>query len=268
MSTVRRPLVLLALASALLAGLLARARPAAAAARPTVVLVHGAFADASGWSGEIGRLRRAGYPVLAPADPLRGVASDAAYLDSILATIPGPVVLVGHSYGGAVITEAATSAVNVKALVYIAAFAPDQGESAFDLVAKNPGSLLGPATLLSRPFKNPDGSDGVDEYIKPASFRSVFAQDLPAAQADELAAAQRPMTAAALVEKSGVPAWKTLPDWYMVAGRDHAIPPKTERFMAARMKAHTVTVDASHAVLISQPAKVTDLILRAARVVG
>jgi pimeloyl-ACP methyl ester carboxylesterase len=264
----RRPLALLTAALALLVGPAALAGPAGAAPRPTVVLVHGAFADASGWNGEITRLQRAGYPILAPPNPLRGVASDAAYLDSVLATISGPVVLVGHSYGGAVITNAAASAPNVKALVYIAAFAPDQGESAFDLVAKNPGSLLAPKTLLGRPFKNADGSDGLDEYIKPADFRSVFAADVPAPLAARMAATQRPMTAAALVEKSGAPAWRTLPDWYMVAGEDHAIPPATERFMAARMKAHTVTVRASHAVLVSHPAEVTKLILQAAKVAG
>jgi pimeloyl-ACP methyl ester carboxylesterase len=262
----RHPVVHAAAALLLLCALLLTAGPASAASKPTVVLVHGAFADASGWNGEISRLERAGYPVLAPADPLRGVASDAAYLDSVLATIDGPVVLVGHSYGGAVITNA--TAPNVKALVYIAAFAPDQGESALDLVAKNPGSLLGPKTLLSRPFTNPDGTAGADEYIKPASFRSVFAQDLPASLAAQMAATQRPMTAAALTEKSGAPAWKTHTDWYMVAKADHAIPPATERFMAARMKAHTVEVQASHAVLVSQPAKVTNLILQAAKAVG
>jgi pimeloyl-ACP methyl ester carboxylesterase len=245
------------------------AAPAAAAAtKPTVVLVHGAFADASGWNGEITRLESAGYPVLAPPNPLRGVASDATYLDSVLATVKGPVVLVGHSYGGAVITSAADAASNVKALVYIAAFAPDQGESAFDLVARNPGSLLGPRTLLTRPFRNADGSDGQDEYIKPSSFRTVFAQDLPVSLAARMAATQRPMTAAALVEKSGAPGWKTHPDWYMVAEDDHAIPPATERFMAARMRARTVEVKASHAVLVSQPARVTNLILQAAKAVG
>jgi pimeloyl-ACP methyl ester carboxylesterase len=256
------------MAAALWAVLSLGAAGASAASKPTVVLVHGAFADASGWNGEITRLEAAGYPVLAPPDPLRGVASDAAYLDSVLATIGGPVVLVGHSYGGAVITDAADAAPNVKALVYIAAFAPDQGESAFDLVAKNPGSLLGPKTLVGRPFTNADGTGGLDEYIKPGSFRSVFAQDLPASVTAQMAAAQRPMTAAALVEKSGVAGWKTHPDWYMVAKDDHAIPPATERFMAARMKAHTVEVKASHAVLVSQPEKVTKLILQAAKAAG
>jgi pimeloyl-ACP methyl ester carboxylesterase len=238
-----------------------------AGTRPVIVLEHGAWADASSWNGVITDLQRAGFTVYAPPNPLRGLSSDADYLRDFLTENPAllgkPVVLAGHSYGGAVITNA--TAPNIKALVYVAAFAPDQGESAFDLVAKNPGSLLGPKTLLSRPFTNPDGTAGADEYIKPASFRSVFAQDLPAPVAAQMAATQRPMTAAALVEKSGAPAWKTHPDWYMVAKDDHAIPPATERFMAGRMKAHTVEVAASHAVLVSQPAKVTDLILQAAK---
>jgi pimeloyl-ACP methyl ester carboxylesterase len=242
--------------------------PAAASAKPTVVLVHGAFADASSWNGEVSRLERAGYPVVAPAVPLRGIASDAAYVRSVLASIPGRVVLVGHSYGGAVISEAAVGAANVKALVFVAAFAPDTGESLLDLVARNPGSLLGPKTLLARPFPNADGSAGVDEYIAPTSFRSVFAEDLPARVAARMAATQRPMTAAALVEPATAPAWRALPDWYVVARGDHAIPPATERFLAQRMHAHTTTLDASHAVLVSQPAAVTKVILAAAKAAG
>jgi pimeloyl-ACP methyl ester carboxylesterase len=256
-----------ALATAL--ALLALAVPAAAAsARPTVVLVHGAFAGATSWNGEVTRLERAGYPVIAPAVPLRGIASDAAYIHSVLATIHGPVVLVGHSYGGAVISEAAVGAGNVRALVFVAAFAPDTGETLYDLVARRPGSLLGPETLLSRPFPNPDGSTGSDEYIAARSFRSVFAGDLPAPTAARLAATQRPMTAAALVEPATAPAWRTVPDWYVVARRDHAIPPATERFMARRMRARTTTLDASHAVLISQPRAVTQVILAAAQATG
>ena len=230
--------------------------------------MHGAFADASSWNGEVTRLQRAGYPVLAPAVPLRGIASDAAYIHSVLATVPGPVVLVGHSYGGAVISEAAVGAGNVKALVFVAAFAPDTGETLLGLVSRLPGSLLGPKTLLARPFPNPDGTTGSDEYIAPGSFRSVFAEDLPARVAARLAATQRPMTAAALVEPATTPAWRTLPDWYVVAGRDHAIPPATERFLAQRMRAHTTTLDASHAVLISRPGAVTRVIVAAARAAG
>jgi pimeloyl-ACP methyl ester carboxylesterase len=265
-----RPLAGRILSVALLgAALLALgARPALATTKPTVILVHGAFADASGWNAEITTLEKAGYPVLAPPNPLRSVAGDGAYLDSILATINGPVVLVGHSYGGSVITDAATSAPNVKALVYIAAFAPDTGESALDLVAKNPGSLLGPKTLVSRPFANPDGTQGVDQYIKTSDFRNVFAQDLRAPLVAQMAATQRPMTLAALTDKLAVaPAWKTIPSWYMVASGDHAIPPATEKFLAARMKAHTVTVKSSHAAMVSQPKAVSALILKAAKAV-
>lgn len=229
-----------------------------------VALVHGGFVDGSGWEGVYRLLKQDGLNVSVVQNPTLSLEDDAAVTRRVLDQQEGPTILVGHSYGGAVITEAGTHE-KVAGLVYIAAFAPDQGESAFDLVARNPGSLLGPKTLVGRPFANPDGSAGLDEYLEPASFRSVFAQDLPRSVAAQMAATQRPMTAASLIEKSGAPGWRTHPDWYMVAKDDHAIPPATERFMAARMKAHTVEVAASHAVLVSQPAKVTKLILQAAR---
>jgi pimeloyl-ACP methyl ester carboxylesterase len=232
----------------------------ATTARPTVVIVHGAFADASGWKDVIGRLRRAGYPVIAPANPLRGVGADAAYSKSVLATIPGPVVLVGHSYAGAVITNAAVGAPNVKALVYIAAIAPDDGESQMDIFTRFPGSHIGPSTTLTRPFPG-----GVDVYIDLKSFRDVFAADQSPAVAATMAAAQRPLAQVASAEKSGPPAWRTLPSWYMVAKHDHAIPPAAERFMAKRAHAHTVEVKSSHDVMVSHPAAVTKLILTAAR---
>ena len=230
----------------------------AATARPAIVIEHGAFADASGWDNVIGRLRRRGYRVLAPANPLRGVVSDAAYLKSVLATINRPVVLVGHSYGGAVITNAATGAPNVRALVYIAAVAPAEGESQLDIFSRFPGSRLGPKTLVERPFPG-----GVDQYVKSGSFRAVFAADQPAAAARTMAAAQRPLAKVAASEKSGPPAWRTLPSWFMVAEHDHAIPPAAERFMAKRAHAHTVEVASSHDVMVSHPAAVTKLILRA-----
>jgi pimeloyl-ACP methyl ester carboxylesterase len=232
----------------------------ATTARPTVVIVHGAFADASGWNDVIGRLRRAGYPVTAPANPLRGVGADAAYIKSLLATLPGPVVLVGHSYAGAVITNAAVGAPNVKALVYIAAIAPDDGESQMDIFTRFPGSHIGPSTTLTRPFPG-----GVDVYIDLKSFRDVFAADQSAAVAAAMAATQRPLAQVASVEKSGPPAWRTLPSWYMVAKHDHAITPAAERFMAKRAHAHTVEVESSHDVMVSHPAPVTKLILDAAR---
>ena len=233
---------------------------AAPTARPTIVIVHGAFADASGWNDVIGRLRRAGYPVIAPANPLRGVGADAAYIKSVLATVPGPVVLVGHSYAGAVITNAAVGAPNVKALVYIAAIAPDDGESQMDIFTRFPGSHIGPSTTLTRRFPG-----GVDVYIDLKSFRDVFAADQSPAVAATMAVTQRPLAQAASAEKSGPPAWRKLPSWYMVAEHDHAIPPAAERFMARRAHAHTVEVNSAHDVMLSHPAAVTRLIRSAAR---
>ncbi len=250
----------------------ASASPATSAAshhgdgpKPTIVLVHGAFADASGWGGVITRLEQRGYTVLAPANPLRGVATDSAYIASVLATITGPIVLVGHSYGGEVITNAATGNPNVKALVYIAAFAPDAGESAGGILAQFPGSMLTPANLILRPFPQPDGTTGTDAYINPTVFREAFCADCSADTAAVMAAAQRPAALATLSEPSGVPAWKTIPSWYLVANQDHAIPPAAERFMAARMHAHTVQINSSHAAMVTHPGAVTDLILSAAK---
>ncbi len=233
--------------------------------KPTIVLVHGAFADASGWAGVEQRLQRRGYTVLAPANPLRGVASDSAYVASVLATISGPIVLVGHSYGGEVITNAATGNPNVKALVYIAAFAPDQGETSGLLATKFPGSGLTPDNLVFRPYPLGNGITGTDGYINPTVFHEVFCADVPANTAATMGASQRPAELATLGEPSGVPAWKTIPSWYLVAEQDHAIPPAAERYMAHRMAAHTVEIDSSHVAMISHPATVTNLILSAAR---
>jgi pimeloyl-ACP methyl ester carboxylesterase len=257
-----RSLVATAATAVLLAGCgdAGSAGRAGAPGRPTIVIEHGAFADASGWDDVAGRLRRAGYPVIAPANPLRGVGSDADYLKSVLASIPTPVVLVGHSYGGMVITNAAVGAPNVKALVYVAAIATDEGESQKDIFTRFPGSLLGPSTTLERPFPG-----GVDQYIDPRAFRDVFAADQPPAKAAEMAATQRPLAMVASQQKSGPPAWRALPSWYMVAKEDHAIPPAAERFMAKRAHAHTVEVKSSHDVMQSHPAAVTKLILDAVR---
>lgn len=256
----------------------ATAAPATATAspgapKPTVVLVHGAWADASGWNRVVTRLQQDGYPVVAPADPLRGLSGDSAYLAARLKTIRGPIVLVGHSYGGAVISNAATGNPHVKALVYIAAFAPDSGESAAALSAKFPGTHLTddptapvPTALDAVPFPRTDGAPGVDLSIKPDKFRDVFLSDrLSPTRAAALAAAQRPITPQALSEPSGTPAWKTIPSWYLVADDDHAIPPAAQRFMAARAHAHTVRVDAPHAAPLTDPGDVTHLIENAAR---
>jgi pimeloyl-ACP methyl ester carboxylesterase len=226
--------------------------------KPTIVLVHGAFADASGWNQVSESLQERGYTVIAPANPLRNLASDSAYISSILSTIEGPIVLVGHSYGGAVITNAATGHANVKALVYIAAFAPDAGERVGALAAMNPGSGLIPQNLVIRPYPG-----GVDGYINPHVFHRVFAADVSDETAAVMGASQRPGDLGTLMEPSGTPAWKTIRSWYMVASNDNAIPAATERFMAKRMRATTVEVESSHVAMISHPREATDLILDA-----
>jgi pimeloyl-ACP methyl ester carboxylesterase len=237
---------------------------AATRSKPTIVLVHGAFADASSWNGVITELRRDGYPVLATANPLRGLTGDAAYLKSVLKNVKGPVVLVGHSYGGAVISKAAVGNSSVKALVYIAAFLPDRGESALALSNKYPGSTLGPNTQQWT-YRLPGGGTGVELTIKQDKFRKQFAADVPAGQAATMAAAQRPVAVAALEEKATAAAWKTIPTWSLIATGDKNIPPAAQRWMARRAHASTVEVKASHAVSVSRPHKTAELIDKAAR---
>jgi pimeloyl-ACP methyl ester carboxylesterase len=267
----RQPVLALLLAFVLALGLVLLPSASSASSehpgrpKPTVVLVHGAFADASGWDDVTTKLQRRGYTVIAPANPLRGVATDSAYLASILATITGPVVLVGHSYGGEVITNAATGNPQVKALVYIAAFAPARGETSGELSTKFPGSQLTPENLVFRPFPISATQTGIDAYINPTVFRTVFCADLPSRTAAVMAASQRPAAVSTLNEKSGEPAWKTIPSWYLVARQDRAIPPDSERFMAKRIHAHTREIDSSHVAMISHPRAVTELILNAAR---
>jgi pimeloyl-ACP methyl ester carboxylesterase len=242
-------------------------------AKPTVVLVHGAFADASGWSAEISYLQRHGYPALAPANPLRGLTSDGAYIRSVLDTIPGPVVLVGHSYGGAVITNAAAGASNVKALVFVSAFAPAPGESVakFTDPANYPGSLL-VQHLLIRPVANPvapaaaDGNplNDADAYIDPASFRQVFAGDLDPRKAAVLGASQRPLSYFADTEASGPAAWTTTPCWALVGLEDKAIPPAAQKFMAHRACDHVKVIHSAHDSLITHAGQVDELIEQAA----
>jgi pimeloyl-ACP methyl ester carboxylesterase len=258
-----RRLAVLVTACAALAAL-----PAAAqAAKPTVVLVHGAFADASGWYGVQERLEDKGYKVLSPPNPLRGVSSDAAYIRSVLGQISGPIVLVGHSYGGMVITNAATGNPNVKALVYIAAYAPDEGDTVLTLGRLGTQGQVGPATLDIKSFPNPDGSVGQEGTIKLDVFRDIFAADLSKKLARNMALAQRPASLVALGEPSGVPAWRTIPSYYMIAGADRAIGADVEKAMAKRISPKkTVTVKgASHVVFISQPKTTADFILDAAR---
>ncbi|WEH41990.1 alpha/beta hydrolase [Streptomyces sp. AM 2-1-1] len=235
--------------------------------RPTIVLEHGAFADAASWDGVVSQLQRAGYPVVSAANPLRGPATDAAYLRSVLDHVDGPVVLVGHSYGGTVISQAAAGIEDkVKALVYIAAFLPDTGESSIGLTNKFPGSTLGEA-VESVDYTLPDGGRGADVYIKPELFRDQFAADVPVEKARLMAAGQRPIAAAALEEKSTQAAWKTIPSWSLVTTEDRNIPVAAQRYMSARAKARTTTIDASHAVSVSHPEAVTRIVEQAARTV-
>ncbi|MFD3553546.1 alpha/beta fold hydrolase [Streptomyces goshikiensis] len=239
------------------------ASPEAKRPKPTIVLEHGAFADASGWNEVIHTLQRRGYTVYAPANPLRSLTGDTEYLKSFLATLSGPVVLVGHSYGGAVVTGAATGNPAVKALVYIAAYAPDQGETVGQATALGGGSTELLQHIVARPFPGAATGDA-DAFIDPAYFRQLFAQDLPAAQAAQMAVAQRPAAFATLAQPAGAPGWKTIPSWYLVARDDHTIPPAAERAMAKRAGARTVEINSSHAAMVSHPRAVSDLILDAA----
>lgn len=240
------------------------ARAQAAGPLPTVVLVHGFWDRPAGWSGVAPRLGEAGYPVVVPDNPLRTVSGDAAAIGRVLHGISGPLVLVGHSYGGIVITNAALNNPRVKALVYIAGFAPEQGETAVGLATRSPGSLL-PAALVPTPFVGSGGKVGINTIINPLLFRAVFAADVPSRPAREMATHQRPATLAAAGGKSGIPAWRTIPSWYMVARNDRAVPPAVQRFMAQRARATTVEIASSHAVPEAHPAEVADFILSAAR---
>jgi pimeloyl-ACP methyl ester carboxylesterase len=232
--------------------------------KPTIVLVHGGWDNSPGWNDVVAKLERRGFDVIAPANPLRDLASDSAYLASVLDTIEGPIVLVGHSYGGAVISNAAVGNENVKALVYIAGFAPDEGESLFQLVTKNPGSEIGPATLVHRPYPLANGGVGTDLYLTEQGFRTAFAEDLPRRITDLMFATQRPFSEEAFGSPSGTPAWKAIPSWYLVAKQDRAIPPATQRFMAERAGARVTEVKASHVPQISRPDATTRIILEAA----
>ena len=250
------------LATAIAASMLFGASMAGAADKPTVVLVHGAFADASSWNGVIEILEKDGYPVVAAANPLRGVGSDAAQIGALVDSIDGPVVLVGHSYGGLVIGEAAAAMSNVTALVFVAAFAAEAGESAAILSGKFPGGTLGPT--LAAPVPLPGG--GADLYIKQEDFRAQFAADVPASAARLMAAEQRPIADAAFKEAVGKPAWHTIPSWFIYGDMDLNIPAALQVFMAERAGAkQTVVVKgASHVVMVSNPHKVAEVIEAAA----
>jgi pimeloyl-ACP methyl ester carboxylesterase len=228
--------------------------------KPTIVLVHGDWADGSSWSAVISRLQRQGYRVVAPPNPLRGPTEDAPYLASYLQTIPGPIILVGHSYGGFVITNAATGNPNVKALVYIDAFVPDANQTLAEL--SSPESCLDPATAFNAvPF-----SGGVDLYLRIApnppytGFNECFANGVPPNQAAVLAAVQRPAALAQLSEPSGPPAWAKIPAWSLIGTEDHAVPPALQEQMSTRAGAHISFVKAGHLSLITRPNAVVAII--------
>jgi pimeloyl-ACP methyl ester carboxylesterase len=237
--------------------------------KPVIVLEHGAWADASSWDGVIAGLQRAGFTVYAPPDPLRGLSADAAYLHDFLTENPAlqgkPVVLVGHSYGGAVTTNAAVGDPEVKALVYVDAFIPAKGQTVEDLLGKVPGSCIANPNTSFIPVPYPGAPSGsADLYLQPAEFPGCFANGLPASEAAELAATQRPLASAAVMEASGTPAWATVPSWALVGTADQVIPPAELLAMAAQAGAHVTKVNAGHLSLISDPGAVTRVILQAA----
>jgi pimeloyl-ACP methyl ester carboxylesterase len=231
---------------------------------PTIVFVHGSFADSSGWGAAIAALQVEGYTTLACANPLRGLFSDAAYVSSILATIEGPIVLVAHSYGGAVITNAATGNDNVTALVYINGFALEEGELLVQALELGGGHSALAEHVVVRPYPGAPEGDA-DGYINPDAFRELFCADLSEADAAVLSATQRPAALQTLQTPSGVPAWKTIPTWYLASTHDKTIPVEAERAMAARANATFVEIASSHVAMISHPDEVIALVLEAVR---
>jgi pimeloyl-ACP methyl ester carboxylesterase len=229
---------------------------------PTAVVVHGAFADASGYAGLIRRLQAQGVAVRAPMNPLRGLASDADALARYTTTIEGPIVLVGHSYGGAVISQAAPAVKDARALVFLSAFALDEGESCAGVMEPFPPSMLA-STNIPSPYDAPGAVGGPDLFIKIDEFRETFCADLPDDIAGPMAVSQRPLAAAAFTEAATLVGWRDLPTWYLVSEHDNAIPPDCERMMAKRMNASTESIDASHVAFISHPDVAAGLVLKA-----
>ncbi|MRH92150.1 alpha/beta fold hydrolase [Nocardia sp. SYP-A9097] len=234
------------------------------APKPTIVLVHGAFADGSSWNDVIDKLRKDRYPVVAAANPLRGPAADAASLRGLISHINGPVILVGHSYGGPVISTAAAGSDQVKALVYVASYLLAPGESTLELTNKFPGTTL-PGALEPVPFTASDGTSSTDLYIQQDKFHHQFAADVPADRAALAGAAQRPIAQAALEEKVTLAAWADKPSWDVITTQDLNIPVAAQRFMAERAHSRITEVDASHSVAVSHPYVVADVIEQAAR---
>jgi pimeloyl-ACP methyl ester carboxylesterase len=235
---------------------------------PTVVLVHGAFADASSWNGVVRLLQQRGHTVIAPPNPLRGVTADSAYVAAVLEQIDGPVLLVGHSYGGAVITNAAAGAANVRGLVFVAAFAPDEGEVLGVVAASSRDSVLDTARLAWRYPVGPDGQTATEFFIDPAKFHDAFAADLPGDTTVMMAVTQRPIAEAAFTDTSGPAAWKTLPSWAVVATGDKAAGADLVRSMAQRAGARITELEGSHVIMVSQPEAVAAVIGEALAAVG
>jgi pimeloyl-ACP methyl ester carboxylesterase len=232
----------------------------------TVVLVHGAFADSSSWNGVIERLQAHGVPVMTVANPLRGLSIDSAYAASEFAQIPGPILAVGHSYGGAVITNAATGADNVRGLVYVAAFAPDEGELLGEVEGASKDSVLLSALV---PHQYPTASGTATEFmIDPAKARDAFAADVSDEEAALIGVIQRPISELAFSEPSGPPAWKGLPSWAVVATGDKAAGTDVVRSHAERAGAEITEADGSHVIMVSQPQVVADVIESAMAQVG
>ncbi|MFH9863879.1 alpha/beta fold hydrolase [Streptomyces sp. NPDC017202] len=235
---------------------------------PTIVLVHGAWADASSWSGVIGTLQRQGYTVRAIPNMLRGPRTDAAGVRAFLAATDGPVVLVAHSYGGNVITDAAAGLPVVKALVYIAGFVPAEGESLGELASRPVSKPLPELPTVTVPTVLPDGTASSDIYLDPARFREIFAADVSAERTAVLAAVQRPAAAEALTGTTQKAAWRDIPSWYLVTQDDQSLSPETQRFMAKRAGASIVEIKSSHAAPVAHPGAVARLITQAARATG
>ena len=235
---------------------------------PTIVLVHGAFADGSSWDGVIERLQQQDYSVVAPANPLRGVGADSAYLASVVNEIQGPVLLVGHSYAGALISNAETNPPNVAGLVFVAAFAPDSDERLGDVSAESKDSVLMTALIQREVPTGRDGETAPEFLIDPKRFRNAFAADLSEDRTAVMAATQRPVAASAFNDRCGPPAWKSLPSWAVVATADKAAGTDLVRTMARRAGADIIEVDSSHVVMVSQPQAVADAIMRAAQAVA
>jgi pimeloyl-ACP methyl ester carboxylesterase len=241
----------------------------ATAVKPTIVLVHGAWADSSSWNGVIERLQALGYTVDAPPNPLTGVSTDSAYLSDFLSTISGPIILVGHSYGGFVITNAASGNPHVKALVYDDAFIPAAGDTPQSLSIAKPGSCLSPTALHFVPFPGAASGDAL-AYVNQSVFPGCFANGLPAREGAALAAEQQPPAGSVLMDTltTSTPAWQTIPSWDVIGTADHVIPPAEQVVMAKRAGSHVTEIRAPHLSMISDPGAVTGVILNAARTVG